>query len=183
MRFAGEDGVAAYGVVMYVAFIFAAVFIGYAVGSAPLLGYHYGAKNEGELKNLFFKSLILLSIGGIAMTTLGIVLAKPLSGVFVGYDKALRAMTERGFMIYSLHFLLCGLNIYGSSLFTALGNGKISAIIAFVRTLVFQSACVMLMPIFFDLDGIWYSVLVSEALALAVTAYFTITKRRAYKYF
>lgn len=183
MQHAGEDGIAAYGTIMYVAFFFVAVFIGYSVGSAPIVSYHYGAKNEAELKNLLKKSFVLLTIGGVCMVLLGFALSTPLSLLFVGYDKALMEMTKRGFIIYSLHFLVCGINIYGSSLFTALNNGIVSAVIAFLRTLVFQSACVMLLPLALGLDGVWFSVLLAEALALVTTLIFIVYKRKEYHYF
>jgi Na+-driven multidrug efflux pump len=183
MEYAGEDGLAAYGVIMYVSFFFISVFIGYAVGSAPIISFHYGAQNEIELKSLLKKSLVILSCFGICMTALGLGLSYPLSKLFVGYDKILMEMTVRGFMIYSLHFLICGINIFGSSLFTALNNGVISAVIAFLRTLLFQSASVMLLPILMGLDGIWYSVLVAELLALATTVFFILLKRKKYRYF
>ncbi|MBE6638533.1 MAG: MATE family efflux transporter [Ruminococcaceae bacterium] len=182
MKYAGEDGIAAYGAIMYVSFFFVAVFIGYAVGSAPIVSFHYGAANHTELKNLFRKSIILLIAFGFSMTALGILLSAPLSSIFVGYDNALMEMTKRGFIIFSLHFMICGLNIYASSLFTALNNGVISAILAFLRTFVFQSASVLLLPIFWKLDGIWLSVLVSETLALIISAIFVIRKRKEYRY-
>ena len=183
IKYAGEDGIAAYGAIMYVSFFFISVFIGYAVGSAPIHGYHYGAQNENELQNLFRKSIVLLGIAGIGMTALGILLATPLSFVFVGYDSMLMELTRRGFVIYSIHFILAGINIYGSSLFTSLGNGAVSAVIAFLRTLLFQSASVLLLPLVLDIDGIWYSVIVAELLALVTTIFFLIKKRRVYRYF
>ncbi|MBE6672400.1 MAG: MATE family efflux transporter [Ruminococcaceae bacterium] len=183
MEYAGEDGLAAYGAIMYVAFTFVAIFIGYAVGSAPIISFHFGAKNHAELKNLLKKSLVLLSVCGVCMMLLGFALSHPLAKLFVGYDKALMEMTKRGFIIYSLHFLICGINIYGSSLFTALNNGGISAAIAFLRTLVFQSASVMLLPLLFELDGVWFSVLVAEVLALVTTLFFIVYKRKEYRYF
>lgn len=183
MKYAGEDGLAAYGAIMYVCFFFIAIFIGYAVGSAPIVSYHYGAKNHDEMKNLFKKSMVSLSICGVCMTILGILLASPLAKIFVGYDKTLMDMTVRGFMIYSIHFAICGVNIYGSSLFTALGNGGVSALIAFLRTLLFQSVSVMTLPLLWELDGVWCSVLVAELLALVVTIFFIVYKRREYRYF
>ena len=182
MKYAGENGIAAYGAIMYVSFFFVAVFIGYAVGSAPITGFHYGAGNLAELKNLFRKSILLLGGCGILMALLGILLSSPLAKIFVGYDPTLMEMTRKGFIIYSLHFTICGINIYGSSLFTSLGNGAISAVIAFLRTLVFQSVSVLTLPLLLELDGIWYSVLVSEILALAVTVFFILYKRQEYQY-
>ena len=169
LDYAGEDGIAAYGVIMYVNFIFMAVFIGFAIGSAPLIGYNYGADNRAELKNLFRKSLVVLGTFALAMTASAELLAAPLSKIFVGYDKALLDMTTRGFMIYSLSFLLCGFNIFGSSMFTALNNGLVSAAISFLRTLVCQIAAVMILPVFLGLDGIWCSVVVAELAALLLT--------------
>ena len=182
MEFAGEDGVAAYGVIMYVNFIFVAVFLGYSMGVAPIIGYHYGAENHKELKSLLRKSLIIIGILAIVLTALAELLAAPLSGIFVSYDKGLYDMTIRAFMIYSLSFLLCGFNIFGSSFFTALNNGLISALISFLRTLLFQSAAVMLLPLILDLDGIWYSIIVAELAALSLTAFFTIKYRTKYHY-
>lgn len=183
IRYAGENGLAAYGVIMYIGFFFISVFIGYSVGSAPIVGFHYGAHNRSELKNMVVKSTILMVSGGIIMTLLGIVIADPLLKIFVGYDKELMELARRGFIIFSFHFLICGINIYGSSLFTSLGNGLISAIIAFLRTLLFQSASVLILPVWFDLDGIWFSVIVAEMLSLIVTVFFILYKRKEYQYF
>lgn len=182
MRFAGEDGIAAYGVVMYVNFVFAAILIGYSIGSAPVVGYHYGAQNHPELKNLFRRSLILMAGFGVGMTVLAELLAQPLTKIFVGYDAELVALTVRGFMIYSISFLFSGVNIFGSAFFTALNNGVVSAVISFLRTLVFQVIVVLLLPAIFDIDGIWMAVVVAEVLALIVTAVFFIAKRRQYHY-
>ncbi|MBQ7801824.1 MAG: MATE family efflux transporter [Oscillospiraceae bacterium] len=182
MEFAGEDGVAAYGVIMYVNFIFVAVFLGYAIGVAPIIGYHYGAENHPELKSLLCKSLMIVGTMAIILTALAELLAAPLSGIFVSYDKSLYDMTLRAFMIYSLSFLLCGFNIFGSSFFTALNNGLISALISFLRTLVFQAAAVMLLPMLLELDGIWYSIIVAELAALVLTAFFTVKYRTRYHY-
>ena len=183
MKFAAEDGVAAYGVIMYVSFIFIAIFIGYSVGTAPLVGYHYGANNIGELKNLLRKSTVISIATGIAMTAFGILFARPFSAIFVGYDAALLDMTARGLRIFALSFLLSGFCIFGSSFFTALNNGPISAAMSFMRTLVYQLLGVILLPIFFELDGIWYSMLLAEILAFATTVFFFILKRKQYNYF
>lgn len=182
MKFAGEDGVAAYGVIMYVNFIFIAVFLGYAIGVAPVVGYHYGADNREELKSLFRKSLTLIGILAIVLTAAAEFLAAPLSGIFVSYDPALFDMTKRAFMIYSLSFLLCGFNIFGSSFFTALNNGLISAAISFLRTLVCQAAAVMLLPMIFGLDGIWLSIVVAEFAALVLTVFCFVKFRGRYHY-
>ncbi len=182
MRFAGEDGVAAYGVIMYVNFIFMAVFLGYAMGSAPIVSFHYGAGNYGEMKNLLKKSLILTVWSGVGLTAAAELLAAPLSGIFVSYDSELQAMTTRGFMLYSLSFLVMGINIYGSAFFTALNNGLASACISFLRALLFQVASVMILPVFFKLDGIWLSIVAAELLALTVTALWLVKLRKRYHY-
>lgn len=182
MRLAGEDGIAAYGVVMYVNFIFAAIFIGYSIGAAPVIGYHYGAQNHAELKNLFRRSLVLVVISGVVMTALAELLAQPLTHIFVGYDAALYALTVRGFMLYSLSFLVSGVNIFGSAFFTALNDGFVSAAISFLRTLVFQVAVVLLLPLILGIDGIWLAIVAAELLALAVTLVFFIVKRKQYHY-
>lgn len=183
MLYAGEDGVAAYGVLMYVNFIFVSIYIGYSIGVAPVVGYHYGAQNHSELKGLLRKSIVLLTCSGACLTLLAEGLAAPLSALFVGYDAALYSLTLGGFMIYSLSYLFSGFNIFGSGFFTALSNGPVSALISFLRTLVFQLATVFLLPLVFDIDGIWWSLVVAEMLALAVTAFLLFLKRKTYKYF
>lgn len=175
-------GVNAYGVIMYVAMVFAAIFMGYGVGSAPLIAYHYGADNREEMKNLVRKSLILTAVGGIAMTGLSQALASPLAQLFVGYDEQLFALTERGFRIYAVSFLVMGFSVFGSSMFTALNNGLISGLISFLRTLVFQVAAVLLVPLFLELDGVWSAVCFAEGFALLVTAGFFIANRKKYGY-
>jgi Na+-driven multidrug efflux pump len=182
LNYAGEDGIAAYGVIMYVNFVFIAVFIGFAIGSAPLIGYNYGADNRPELKNLFRKSLILLGAFALLMTAAAELLAAPLSGIFVSYDQNLMEITTRGFMIYSLSFLLCGFNIFGSSMFTTLNNGLVSAVISFLRTLVCQTCAVMILPLFFGLDGIWCSIVVAELAALLLTVGCFVKYRSRYHY-
>ena len=179
---AGEDGVAAYGVLMYVTMIFIAIFIGYSIGTAPIVSYHFGAANTDELKSIFKKSLVIIGACSVVMLALGELLARPLSQMFVGYDEGLFNMTVRGFYIYSFSFLFSGIAIWGSGFFTALNNGLVSAIISFLRTLVFQIAAVLILPIFFDLDGIWLSIVVAEVMATVVTAFFLIIKRGKYKY-
>lgn len=179
---AGEDGVAAYGVLMYVCMIFIAIFIGYSIGTAPIVSYHYGAGNTDELKNLFKKSLIIIASTSFAMLIFGEVMAAPLSRLFVGYDPTLYAMTLRGFYIFSFSFLFSGMAIWGSGFFTALNNGIVSAIMSFMRTLVFQTLAVIILPIFLDLDGIWLSVVVAEISATVVTVAFLVAKRKIYKY-
>ncbi len=182
MRLAGENGVAAYGVIMYINFIFISVFIGFSVGSAPVISFHYGAKNCDELRGLLKKSLVIIGGSAALMTALAVILSKPLSGVFVGYDAELYEMTRRGFILYSLSFLVMGFNIFGSSFFTALNNGIVSAIISFVRTLLFQLISVLLLPLILGLDGIWLSVVCAEMLSLGLTVYFLVNKRKQYNY-
>ena len=182
MEYAGENGIAAYGVIMYVNFIFISVFIGFSIGNAPLVGYNHGANNHPELKNLFRKGVMILLALAALMTLAGELLAKPLAQIFVGYDQTLMDMTVRGFRIYTLSFLLCGFNIYGSSFFTALNNGLISALISFIRTLVCQTAAVLLLPMWLHLDGIWWSIVAAELTALILTMSFIFTFRKKYHY-
>lgn len=182
MKYAGENGIAAYGVLMYVAMIFLAIFIGYSVGTAPVVGYHFGANNSGELKNILKKSFIIIAFSAVAMFIAGEVLAVPLSKLFVGYDKTLFEITKHAFAIFSFSFLFSGFSIYGSSFFTALNNGLISALISFLRTLVFQIIAVILLPLVFELDGIWLSIVVAEFLSVVTTAVFLIAKRKKYGY-
>ena len=182
MAFAGEDGIAAYGVIMYVNFIFIAVFVGLSIGSSPVIGFNHGAQNHTELQNVLKKCLTLLAVLSVLLTAAAELVSKPLAGIFVGYDPQLHAMTTRGFRIYILSFLLCGFNIFGSSFFTALNNGLISALISFLRTLVFQIAAVMLLPMVFGLDGIWWSVVAAEVGSLALTVFFLLKYRRRYHY-
>ena len=182
IRYAGEDGVAAYGVLMYVCMIFIAIFIGYSIGTAPVISFHYGAKNHDELHSLLKKSLVLLLISSCAMVLAGEVLAKPLSLLFTGYDDALYALTLRGFYIFSFSFLFSGIGIFGSGFFTALNNGLVSAVISFLRTLVFQTLAVILLPLIWQTDGIWFSLIVAELLSTVVTTLFLITMRKKYRY-
>ena len=182
LRYAGEDGIAAYGVIMYVNFIFIAVFIGFSIGTAPLIGFNHGADNRVELKGIFFKSLVILTVVSLAMTAGALLLSRPLAAVFVGYDAELMEMTVGGFRIYILSFLLCGFNIFGSSMFTALNNGLISALISFIRTLVCQIAAVLLLPLIFDLEGIWISVVAAELVALVLTGVCLVKFRGRYHY-
>ena len=183
LRLAGEDGVAAFGVIRYANFIFIGVFVGYAFGVAPVVGYHFGAGNTEELKNLFRKSMVLMLCAGFGMLLLGELFATPLAGIFVGYDGALLALTSRGFQLYAISFLLMGFNIFASSFFTALSNGPVSAAISFLRTLLFQVAAIFLLPLIFPgADGIWLAVVAAEALALAITVLFFEKLKNKYGY-
>lgn len=182
MKYAGENGVAAYGVLMYVNMIFLAAFIGYSVGTAPIAGYHLGADNYDELKGLLKKSLSIIGIFSLCMLVLAEILAYPLANLFVGYDAELINLTIRGFRIFSFSFLFAGTSIYGSSFFTALNNGLISALISFLRTLVFQIAAVLILPAFLGIDGIWISIVAAEIMSMIITIIFIIKMRKRYHY-
>ncbi|MFA6619162.1 MAG: MATE family efflux transporter [Candidatus Neomarinimicrobiota bacterium] len=182
LKYAGENGVAAYGVLMHINFIFLAMFIGYSLGSAPVISYHFGAKNYNELRGLIKKSFIIIGGFALSMFIAAQILAKPLSILFVGYDPILMNMTQKAFLIYSFSFLLAGFSIFGSSFFTAMNDGLTSASISFLRTLVFQVAAVMLLPLIWGLNGIWISIVVAEFMALVVTLLFFIAKRKKYHY-
>ena len=182
MRYGGQNGIAAYGVLMYVSMIFHACFIGYAVGVSPVVSFHFGAQNRPELHSLLRKSLRLIGGSSIVMLAAGEALARPLGQIFVGYDEALLAMTVRAFRIYSFSFLLAGVAILGSSFFTALNDGLTSALISFLRTLVFQIAAVLLLPLVLELDGIWLSIVFAETMAVLVTMVFLLAKRKKYGY-
>ena len=182
LRLAGEDGVSAYGVLMYVQFIFISIYIGYSIGCAPVVSYHYGAQNHGELKNLLGKSVLLMGITGVALTALAMALADPLARLFVGYDAELFALTSHAFRLFAWSFLLAGFNIFASGFFTALNNGGVSAAISFLRTLVFQSASVLILPVFFGVDGIWWAITVAEVFAFLISVLFLLAKRGKYHY-
>ncbi len=182
MKYAGEDGVAAYGVMMYVSMIFAAAFIGYSIGTAPVIGYHDGAKNHGELQGLLKKSLVMIGRFGVAMVASAELLAVPLARIFVSYDAALMELTVSGFRIFALSFLFMGYAIFGSGFFTALNDGVTSAIISFLRTLVFQAAAVILLPLLWRIDGVWFSIVAAEVMAVVFSAIFLVAKRRKYHY-
>ena len=182
MRYADEDGVSAYGVLMYVSMIFIAIFIGYCVGSSPIVSYHYGAENKQELQGLLKKGLTVLSVTAVLMFAAGELAARPLAKLFVGYDEGLLDMTAHAFSIFSFSFLLSGFSIFGSSFFTALGDGLTSALISFLRTLVFQIAAVLLFPRIWELNGIWLSIVAAEVMSVLVTALFLIGKQKKYGY-
>lgn len=182
LKYAGENGIAAYGVMMYVSLVFSAAFIGYSIGTAPLVGYHYGAENSGELKNLRKKSLWMIAVFGIGMTIAAELLAVPLSELFVGYDMGLEKLTISGFRVFAVSFLFMGFGIYGSGFFTALGNGVVSALIAFLRTLVFEAAAVMILPLVFGIRGIWSALVISEVMAAILTTFFMKKMQPKYKY-
>ena len=182
MHYAGENGISAFGVLMYVSMIFQAIFIGYSVGVAPVVGYHYGAQNHKELQGLLKRSLRVIAICAVLMFVAGEVLSTPLSRLFVGYDAELMKMTANAFAIFSFSFLLSGFSIFGSSFFTALNDGLTSALISFLRALVFQVAAVLLFPLIWGLDGVWLSIVAAEVMSVIVLIFFLKTKRIKYGY-
>lgn len=182
LKIAGQTGVGAYGIIMYVSFIYAAIFLGYAVGTAPIISYHYGANNTDELKNVLKKSLVINFVGGVIMTGVAIALSYPLSYIFAKNDSALLNMTKHAMKIYSFSFIVMGFNIFASSFFTALNNGLISALISGIRTLIFQTSSVILFAKWFGLNGVWSSVIVAETVALILGVIFFITNRKKYDY-
>lgn len=182
IKYIGENGVAAYGVIMYVAFIFAAVFFGYEMGISPAISYQYGAKGHDELKNLLRKSLIIVAVTGVAMFTLAEILAAPFANIFVGYDDELYNLTVHAFRIQIISILFLGFSSFGSAFFTALNNGLISAVISFVHTFIFEIGCVLLLPLIFGIDGIWYSIVVAEIAASLLTFFILYKNRKKYNY-
>ncbi len=182
LKYAGENGISAYGVMMYVNFVFLAMFIGYSIGTSPIIGYHYGTGNRKELRGILRKSIGIISILSACMLVLGFLLTKPLTQIFVGYDEQLLDMTMHGFKIFSFSFLFAGFAIFSSGFFTALNDGLTSALISFLRTLVFQISAVLLLPLIWGIDGIWISIVVAEAMAVAVSITFMIIKRNKFGY-
>lgn len=182
IKYAGEDGVSAYGVLMYVNLVFLAIFIGYSIGTAPVIGYHYGAKNPAEIGSILKKSFVIIGISSLAMLGFSEVMAGPLSRIFVGYDPALYEMTVHGFRIFSFQFLFAGVSIFASSFFTALSNGGVSAMISFLRTLVFQTAAILILPLIWKLDGIWISIVAAELVSFVVSLIYIAAKREKYGY-
>lgn len=182
LKYAGEDGIAAYGVMMYVSFIFAAVFIGYTIGTAPVISYHHGAGNHKEVRGILRKTLVILGIGGISMIGIAQLLARPLAMIFVSYSEVLMDMTVSGFRIFALSFLFMGFAIFGSGFFTALNDGLTSALISFLRTLVFQVAAVLFLPLVWDINGVWIASVVAEIMAVVFSFVFMLTKRKKFHY-
>lgn len=182
MKYIGENGVSAYGVIMYVSFVFVAIYIGYSMGVAPVVGFNYGSKNQKELQNIFQKSVIILGITNVTMFLVAQVLTVPMAKIFVGYNQELNALTIRGMRIYSVAFLVMGFNIFASAFFTALSNGKISAIISVTRTLVLELIMIYVMPILLGVDGLWAVVIAVEGISLIVTIYYVLRNRKNYGY-
>ena len=182
LKYAGENGIAAYGTMMYVNFVFVAAFIGYTIGTAPVIGFHWGAQNHCELRELLRNSLGIIAVFSLAMLILGLILARPISLLFVGYDRELTDMTIDAFHIFALSFLFAGFAIFASGFFTALNDGLTSALISFLRTLIFQTAAVLLLPLIWGINGIWWSVVAAEALAVAVASVFLVINQKKYHY-
>lgn len=182
MKYAGADGVVAYGIIMYVGFIFSGTYLGYATGSAPIIGYHYGANNHEEVKNILIKSLKLMGITSIVMTIMAEILSKPLANIFVGYDAELVNLTTNAIRIFAISYIISWFNIFASSFYTALNNGIISATISFLRTLIFEVSMILILPIIWGLNGIWLAIVFAESLALIVSLTFLICTRKKYGY-
>lgn len=182
LEYAGENGVAAYGTMMYVSMIFSALFLGFSIGGAPVVSFHFGAANHKELQSLKQKSLVVIGFLSVAMVAAALLLASPLARLFVGYDAELMELTARGMKIYAFCFLFMGFAIYLSSFFTALNDGVTSAAISFLRTVVFQVAAVLLLPKLWGIDGIWLSLIVAEVMAAAVGFTFLFKLRKKYHY-
>ena len=182
MRYAAENGIAAYGVVMYVSFIFIAVFFGYSIATGPLIGYQYGAGKQAELKNLFRKSLCFITVVSIVLTLSAEIFADPIARLFVGYDAELLAMTKKAMALYSLSFLICGFNVFASAFFTGLGNGTLSALISVLRTLVIEVASVLLLPLIWGIDGVWMAIVVAESVTLFVSGGLLLVNKKKYGY-
>ena len=182
LKYAGVNGVAAYGVLMYVNMIFLSVYLGYSVGVSPIISYHYGAQNNNELKGVLKKSVFIMSFFSLILFAAVQLLAKPMSILFVGYDNELMELTQRGFFIYAFSFLFSGVGIFGSSFFTAMNDGLVSASIAFMRTIIFQVISVLVFPLFWGVDGVWLSVVLAEAMALLAVVVFFAANRKKYHY-
>lgn len=182
MKILGESGVAAYSVMMYVDFIFLGAFLGFSMGSAPVVSYHFGADNREELKNIFKKSMYIIGCASVAMVVIAELLSKPLSAIFVGYNGELMKMTVHGFRLFALNYLICGVNVYASAFFTALSNGKISAFISFMRSLILRGGMVLLLPLFWGVDGIWLAVVAAEGISVVISVVFLVAKRKQYHY-
>lgn len=182
LRYIGNDGVAAFGVIMYIAFIFTGVFLGYSMGVMPVVGYNYGAQNHKELHSLLRKSLALIACGGLLITVVAILTSRPLASIFVGYDLQLLSMTSRAFQLYSLSFLVAGFNLFGTAFFTGLNNGFVSGGLSFARTMIFEIGSVLLLPLMFGINGIWLSIVCAETLTLTLTYGLLMKYRTRYKY-
>lgn len=182
MKYVGSDGVVAFGIIMYVGFIFSGTYFGYSMGTVPIIGYHYGAENKEELKSLLKKSIILMAVTSLAMTGLAEILSKLLASIFVSYDENLLNMTTNAIRLFSISYLISGFNIFSSSFFTALNNGFVSAVISFLRTLVFQVIMIYILPLIWGINGIWLAVVFAEILSLFVSVMFLVKNKKKYQY-
>ena len=182
LKYTGEDGIAAYGVLLYVSMIFEAVYMGFCMGSSPVVSFHYGADHRDELHSLLHKSLRIIGVASLCMMLFSQLMARPLSYIYTGYDEELMAMTVHGFRIYSITFLFSGFGIYGSAFFTALNNGPASAVISILRTLVFEVLCVLILPLLFGTDGIWSSVVAADFMAMTTAGVMLKAKQKLYGY-
>ena len=182
LHYFGEDGINAYGIIMYLAFVFTAIFLGYSSAVAPIESYNYGAQNNKELKNVLIKSLIITSILSVSMFIISFTLAEPFSFIFANGSDTLLKITTNGMRIYSIAFLFIGLSIYISTFFTALNNGLISALIAFLRTLVFQIVFVFVFPLFLGKYGIFFAILAAEIMSILLAITFLLIYKKKYRY-
>lgn len=182
MKYIGTNGVVAYGIIMYVGFIFVGTYMGYAVGSAPVISYHYGAGNKDELKNLFKRSLTIIIVSSVVMTLIAEIIAGYLAGIFVSYDNNLLELTTEAIRIYAVSYLISGVNIFASSFFTALNNGVVSAVISFMRMFVFQIVMILLLPVVLGISGIWTAVIAAEVLSVVISVMFLVKNRKKYSY-
>ena len=182
MKYIGTNGVVAYGIIMYVGFIFVGTYMGYAVGSAPVISYHYGAGNKDELKNLFKRSLTIIIVSSVVMTFIAEIIAGYLAGIFVSYDNNLLELTTEAIRIYAVSYLISGVNIFASSFFTALNNGVVSAVISFMRMFVFQIVMILLLPVVLGISGIWTAVIAAEVLSVVISVMFLVKNRKKYSY-
>ncbi|MBS1339164.1 MAG: MATE family efflux transporter [Lachnospira sp.] len=182
MKYIGTNGVVAYGIIMYVGFIFVGTYMGYAVGSAPVISYHYGAGNKNELKNLFKRSLTIIIVSSVVMTLIAEIIAGYLAGIFVSYDNNLLELTTEAIRIYAVSYLISGVNIFASSFFTALNNGVVSAVISFMRMFVFQIVMILLLPVVLGISGIWTAVIAAEVLSVVISVMFLVKNRKKYSY-
>jgi putative MATE family efflux protein len=182
LKYAGESGIVAYGVLMHVGFLFNSIFMGYSISTAPIVGYHYGAENDSEVKNVLNKSIVINIITGIILSGLAIGFAEPLSSIFISYDKALLDFTTNAMRIFAFSFILYGLNIFTASFFTALNNGLISAMVSTCRTLIFQTSMVLILPLVWGLNGIWYSTILAEVLSVVLCIIFVFVNKKRYNY-
>lgn len=182
MKLIGQDGVAVYGILMYIGYVYASVYIGYNIAVSPIVSFNYGAQNHDELKSLLRKSIVILLVAGTILTGLSEILSSPMAGIFVGYDPGLKALTARAIRIYMISFMICGLNMFVSAWFTALNNGIVSACAAFARTLVFEMGAIFILPLLLGLDGVWLAVDVADMLALVLAVILLSTFRKRYNY-